>query len=131
MTEMSGECMNFTGARNKDGYGHIRQDGRLWRAHVLVFQLAHGATSSPVIRHKCDNRSCINPAHLVAGTQKQNMADMFQRGRAPQAKLTPDQIDEICRLYLPRDPQHSARALAKRFGVTHTAIAKAIARNGS
>ncbi len=35
-----------------------------------------------VIRHTCDNRWCVNPAHLVPGTRKENTEDMFSRGRA-------------------------------------------------
>ncbi len=54
-----------------------------------------------VVRHKCDNTNCINPAHLEVGTQLDNINDAVVRGRTtrgeknPSRKLTQQQADEI------------------------------------
>lgn len=34
-----------------------------------------------VIRHTCDESFCVNPLHLVSGSQKENMQDKVNRGR--------------------------------------------------
>jgi hypothetical protein len=34
-----------------------------------------------VLRHKCDNRMCMNPNHLLLGTPKDNVRDMMRRRR--------------------------------------------------
>jgi hypothetical protein len=57
-----------------------------------------------VVRHKCDNRGCINPEHLELGTYKDNSQDMVSRGRSlkgekhPASKLSDDDIREIRKL---------------------------------
>lgn len=53
---------------------------------VLVHRVAWVATygfipDGKILRHKCDNPRCINPAHLEPGTHKQNTNDMMERGR--------------------------------------------------
>lgn len=52
-------------------------------AHRLAWALANGRLPGEgmVIRHRCDNPPCCNPAHLVEGTQRQNVEDMIERGR--------------------------------------------------
>ena len=34
-----------------------------------------------VVRHRCDNPPCVNPAHLAIGTQADNVADAISRDR--------------------------------------------------
>lgn len=47
-----------------------------------------------MIRHTCDNRKCINPDHLVAGTQGQNLCDRKDHGHRYR-KLTQVDADNI------------------------------------
>jgi hypothetical protein len=47
-----------------------------------------------LVMHHCDNPQCFNPAHLAIGTNAENVADMFRKGRAgasrPRAVVAPD-----------------------------------------
>lgn len=41
------------------------------------------------MRHKCDNKLCINPDHMEPGTHKQNMEDMANMGKAKRGTKSP------------------------------------------
>ena len=57
--------------------------GRRWSLARLVWHLKNGPIANgAVIRHTCDNARCINPDHLVPGTQADNVNDMMDRNRS-------------------------------------------------
>lgn len=75
-------CWPWLGAPNDSGYGRLRIAGQLVRAHRLSYELAHGPIPDDlVVRHTCDNPSCVNPQHLIIGTVADNAADMVSRDR--------------------------------------------------
>lgn len=81
----SSGCWEWRGGRNEHGYGIVnlaRRGLSAARVHRLMFERYHGVIpDGNVIRHKCDNPPCVNPAHLETGTQHQNIMDMVERGR--------------------------------------------------
>jgi hypothetical protein len=96
-------CWLWTGRKNKKGYGTIKVDGRSWTTHRLSYYLETGVNPALYVLHHCDVRNCVNPAHLYAGTQTDNMRDMLSRGRGNKArgervntaKLTAEQVVAI------------------------------------
>lgn len=109
------------------GYAKIHDDGKKIGVHRLMYEQKYGKIDDDfVIRHKCDNPSCINPEHLVHGTQKDNVTDMFKRGRNPnriggrngRALLTEENVREIKKLIL----FHSNTYIAKMFNVSGKCI---------
>jgi hypothetical protein len=66
-------CWNWTAAL-RNGYGVIGQKKSLLYAHRVSYELLVGLI--PVgyqIDHLCRNRRCVNPAHLEAVTQQENI----------------------------------------------------------
>lgn len=103
--DTSGDCWNWIGNRNPQGYGRINISKKLLLAHRVSYEYAFGAIAEGLmICHHCDNPSCVRPEHLFAGTLADNMRDMVEKGRShgalpllqgeghSQAKLTAEQV---------------------------------------
>lgn len=83
------ECWNWTGSKNLKGYGQFQFNKERWLAHRLSYAIHK--TDIPdgyMVTHTCDNPSCVNPNHLVAGTAKYNSRDMVNKGRHPEHTVT-------------------------------------------
>lgn len=64
------ECWQWTAALGR-GYGQFSSDhGRVIMAHRYSFILRYGAIpDGQELRHRCGNRGCVNPDHLVLAPQ--------------------------------------------------------------
>lgn len=86
--DKSGECWEWTAARQPSGYGKMvvgsRLDGsrRFPPSHRLAWELTHGPIPQGLhVLHHCDNPPCCNPAHRFLGTDADNAADKVAKGR--------------------------------------------------
>lgn len=86
-------CWLWRAGRYPRGYGMVNL-GRDMRgkqfttyAHRVAYVLARGPIEAgQVVMHACDVTACVNPAHLVLGTQGDNNRDCFAKGRQPKTR---------------------------------------------
>lgn len=127
--DTNGGCWLWTGLISQEGYGRVCKGRKSYLAHRESYRTFVGCPDGMLVCHKCDVRSCVNPAHLWLGTNDENMADMAAKGRAkpsrvhgmahPHAKLTDDDVLAI------RQSSTSDGKLAEIYGVANETIRKA------
>ena len=83
MPEPNSGCQLWLGGVANRRYGTLKINRQHQRAHRVAWEMANGPIPKGlVVCHRCDNTFCINPAHLIIGTQADNMADMVAKGRS-------------------------------------------------
>jgi predicted XRE-type DNA-binding protein len=121
------ECWEWTASLNNSGYGQFNVYGRMTKAHRVSYELANGPLGELFALHSRDNRKCVNPKHLFAGTNADNMADMAAKGRHNsgrrpvgaahgRAKLTDEIVHRIRAEYAAGGI--SQRRIAEKFGIS-------------
>ncbi len=125
--EPNSGCWIWVGAITSQGYGSMRVNQQTVYPHRVVYRLCNGYIPHGLhVCHSCDNKLCVNPAHLFAGTRKDNMQDCLRKGRFKvpglkgekngAAKLIKTDILGI------RADARSSRILARVYGVSKSNI---------
>ena len=120
-------CWEWTGYKNKKGYGVINLRGERMLAHRFAWQLQANLPDQLAVLHRCDNPACVRFKHLFLGTRADNNYDMDAKGRArrvgaqagiknPSARLTEPDIHAI------RTASENGPELAARYGVSRQTI---------
>ncbi len=125
------QCWLWEGFTTVYGYGQLAagpKGGGTVLAHRAAWESHHGRDipKGMVIMHSCDTPACVNPAHLILGTQRENMKDMHAKKRhvVPHARGTEH---HSCR-FTEIDVRHIRRSslppkdLAAQYGVNVTSI---------
>lgn len=87
-TQDQDDCKLWLAAKRPDGYGIVIFEGKRQLAHRVSFFLTYGYWPSDVTRHLCHNPQCVNPHHLSAGTQSDNIRDMVNHNRQAKGEST-------------------------------------------
>jgi len=94
------DCMLWHGAKLRSGYGQLHdKSGKLRYAHIMMHEITTGkkVPRGKVIRHLCNNPSCVRPSHLKLGTYEENAADKREAGRTRIHKKVTPEMAAACR----------------------------------
>lgn len=127
-TDLETGCWNWIGSVNKISGRPVFNGQYAYRISYRVFvgPIPEGLQ----INHHCDNPRCVNPEHIYAGTQEQNIADAVVRGRnyvpeAPhgeaQHNAYPDAMVDAVRVKYAAGGVTQVQ-LANEFGVSLSAV---------
>jgi hypothetical protein len=127
-------CWVWQGSKAGGKYAEIVYNGEYRYVHRLMHIIHNGHLSDdkPFVCHTCDNPPCVNPDHLFAGSQEDNMQDAASKGHVPpkaagvsgedhhKAKLTERDVVAIREKYDTGD--YSQQDLADAYGVNQAQI---------
>ena len=75
------QCWEWNGKLDAYGYGYL-YDKKPLKAHRVSYEIHYAEPLNDLqCLHKCDNPSCVNPLHLFAGTNLDNVRDKVKKGR--------------------------------------------------
>lgn len=118
--ESENGCFICTSHKPKTrGYFRVMHNWKSILLHRLVYEECFGEIPEGlIVRHKCDNRKCINPEHLEIGTHKDNSSDMVRRGRSAKGEKVGNSkySEEIIR-YIRESPKSNAE-LSRELSIT-------------
>lgn len=71
---LQNECWQWIGGKGVDGYGLVHLNNVIYRAHRVAYTIHKGPIPDGLqLDHLCRNILCVNPNHLEAVTQEENM----------------------------------------------------------
>lgn len=125
-------CIEWTRAKDYQGYGVATFNSKSIRAHRLSYMIFVGnIPPNMYVLHRCDNPSCVNAKHLFLGTNKENMRDKVLKGRQANgekngnSRMKEEEILQIRKLYL---SGVSMKEISKKFNSNVSQVHKIIRR---
>lgn len=123
-------CWEWTAGRYRNGYGQFGVGTFAAQVKVYAHRMAYELLVGPIpdgllVCHRCDNRTCCNPAHLFLGTYADNNRDCQRKGRKPHGETASFSIltdEKVRAIRTRRAAGETGRALAVEYGVSGATI---------
>lgn len=125
-------CWSWDGERLPNGRARIRAyvGGKMRRAYPyrVLFEAQHGPIPEGLVAcHTCERPWCVNPAHIVPGTQRRNLA-MIRPGTRQHEQ---DAAELELRVIELRLEGLTHQAIADRLGLHRVTVTKIVNRKAT
>jgi hypothetical protein len=116
------------------GYGHFSGNGVNMPAHRYSYKLKYKSLSNHigykrmVVRHLCGNKLCVNPKHLLIGSQSNNTLDYYSIDNYKHLTFSKEEIQSIRRF---RASGKTYREIGKMCGHHEGTIRRVVLGIGS
>jgi hypothetical protein len=128
-TDRSSGCWVWLGSIDvSTGYGSVTIDHKALSTHRVAYETYYKEKIPKylMVLHSCNNRKCINPAHLRLGTHDDNMQDMVDCGHSRKGESNGNNVhtEEQVRMikYRMKDPDCSLKKLSTEVNVPYATL---------
>lgn len=127
-------CWPWLGCEDGHGYGCLKYQGIVRKAHRLAWELANRVTLSNkdiFVCHHCDNPVCCNPAHLWIGSVIDNNRDAMKKNRTCKGSRNANarlKEADIPMIFSRHRRGESQRFIAKAYRVYQSTIGEVLRR---
>lgn len=128
-------CWLWQASRDACGYGAFWLNNVVMPASRASYILFRGPIPEGLyVLHTCDNPSCVNPDHLIVGSQTDNMQDCVKKGRKHMpaghehylAKLTKEQVVKIRELSV--SGLYTQKHIGQLMGIAQPTVSAVVVR---
>jgi hypothetical protein len=112
-------CLVSQLRKDAKGYARIKFVAEL-RAHQVIFFKGRIPANAPQALHACDNRACVEEAHLYAGDNTRNIQDKCARDRSGK-KLKIAKVARVKEMLAAGIPQ---KTIAEMFGIHRSNVSR-------
>ena len=127
---IDGDCWLWVGNKYLNEYGQLLKG--VWGTGYAHQWACHHWNDSPLpvpqgycIKHSCDRRGCVNPAHLSYGTVQENIQEMVERNPNAMGRKAPTQ-EEVLHLRQMLKENIPRREMERKIGHSRSWIDRII-----
>jgi hypothetical protein len=121
-------CWVCLKAYSSNGYPYMRRNGKQQTVARWAYENKFGPIEKgQVLRHKCDNKGCINPDHMMLGSTKDNVRDAHERGLAPKGAthgMSKILVDDVRAMQLLNQNGFTSSWIARLFRLNKSTVAR-------